>query len=60
MGGQSGAAVTRSHGNDQDVGWNPAAACKNKKSDIGETPPTEGGLMVWTGSKWKTGDVKPN
>ena len=24
------------------------------------TPCTEGGSKVWTGSQWKTGDVKPN
>ena len=34
---QSGAAVTRPHGNHQDVGSNPAAA-RNKKTDIGQTP----------------------
>ena len=37
MGGQSGAAVTRPHGNHQDVGSNPAAA-RNEKTDIGQTP----------------------
>ena len=37
LGGQSGVAVTRSHGNDQDVGSNPAAA-RNEKMDIGQTP----------------------
>ena len=57
VGGQSGAAVIRPHGYDQDMGSNPAAA--KRKSDIGD-PPSEGSPMVWTGSKWKTGDVKPN
>ena len=46
IGGQSGVVVTRSHGNDQDVGSNPATA----RNDIG----------VWTGSQWKTSDVKLN
>ena len=27
------------------------------KTDIGD-PPTEGSPMVWTGSQWKTSDVK--
>ena len=44
--------------NEKDVGSNPAATRK-EKSDIGD-PPTEGSPMVWTGSQWKTGDVKPN
>ena len=37
LGGQSGAAVTRLHGNQLDVGSNPAAA-RNEKTDIGQTP----------------------
>ena len=37
LGGQSGAAVTRPHGNHQDVGSNPATA-RNEKTDIGQTP----------------------
>ena len=51
------AAVTHPLRNDKDVGSNPAAA--KRKTDIGD-PPTEGSPMVWTGSQWKTGDVKPN
>ena len=58
MGGQIGVAVTRSYGNDQDVGSNPATA-RNENQTLG-TPCTEGGPRVWTGSQWKTGDVKPN
>ena len=56
-GGQSGAAVSRPHGNHQDVGSNPATA-RNENQTWGT--PTEGGPRVWTGSQWKTGDVKPN
>ena len=37
FGGQSGVAVTRSHGNDQDVGSNPATD-RNKKTHNGQTP----------------------
>ena len=37
LGGQSGTAVTRPHGNQLDVGSNPAAA-RNEKTDIGQTP----------------------
>ena len=55
LGGQHSAAVKRPLRNDKDVGSNPAAA--ERKTDIGD-PPTEGSSMVWTGSKWKTGDVK--
>ena len=47
MGGQSGVAVTRSHGNGQDVVSNPATARNEKQT-------------LETGSQWKTGDVKPN
>ena len=43
-GGQSGIAVTRPHGNHQDMGSNPAAA-RNKKRTLG-SPPTEGSPMV--------------
>ena len=35
--GQSGVAVTRSHGNDQDVGSNPATD-RNGKTHNGQTP----------------------
>ena len=49
-------AVTRPHGNVQDVGSNPAVA-RNGKWTLGD-PPTEGGPMVQAGSQWKTGDVK--
>ena len=42
--GQSGAAVTRPHGNHQDVGSNPASA-RNEKRILGG-PPTEGSPMV--------------
>ena len=44
LGGQSGVAVTRPHGNHQDVGSNPAAA-RNEKRTLGG-PPTEGSPMV--------------
>ena len=37
--------------NDKDVGSNPAAT-RNKQNRHWET--------VWTGSQWKTSDVKPN
>ena len=37
MGGQTGAVVTRLHGNHQDGGSNPAAA-RSEKTDIGQTP----------------------
>ena len=40
LGGQSGVAVTRSHGKDQDVGSNPATA-RNEKTHIGQTPAQE-------------------
>ena len=53
-----GKRLRRPRRNDKDVGSNPAAT-RNEKSDIGD-PPTEGSPMVWTGSKWKTDDVKPN
>ena len=56
-GGWDGAGVMHPLRNDRDVGSNPAAG--KQKSDIGD-PPTEGSPMVWTGSEWKTGDVKPN
>ena len=58
FGGQSSTAVPRRHGNVQEVGSNPAGA-RNENQTLGD-PPTEGGPMVWTGSQWKTGDVKPN
>ena len=35
-GGESGVAVTRSHGKDQDVGSNPATD-RNEKTHIGQT-----------------------
>ena len=35
MGGQSGAAVTRPHGNHQDVGSNPATA-RNENQTLGD------------------------
>ena len=35
MGGQSGAAVTRLHGNHQDVGSNPATA-RNENQTLGD------------------------
>ena len=37
LGGQSGVAVTRSHGKDQDVGSNPATA-RNQITHIRQTP----------------------
>ena len=43
MGGQSGAAVTRPHGNDQDLGSNPTT--RNEKRTLGG-PHTEGSPMV--------------
>ena len=62
--GQSSTAVSRPQGNVQDVGSNPACA-RNENQTLGDPPPpppppTEGGPMVWTGSQWKTGDVKPS
>ena len=36
LGGQSGVAVSRSHGNDKDVGLNPAT--DRKKKHNGQTP----------------------
>ena len=44
LGGQSGTAVRRPHGNDQDMGSNPAAT-RNEKWALGG-PPTEGSPMV--------------
>ena len=44
VGGQSGTAVTRPHGNHQDVGSNHAAA-RNEIWTLGG-PPTEGSPMV--------------
>ena len=43
---QSSAAVTRPHGNVQDVGLNPAGA-RNENQTLGDTS-TEGGPLVWT------------
>ena len=44
IGGQSGVAVKRLHGNHQDLGSNPPAA-RNEKRTFGG-PPTEGSPMV--------------
>ena len=57
-GGQSGVAVTCSHGNDQDVVLNPATD-RNEKAHNGQTP-AQRCLNSVTGSQWKTGDVKAN
>ena len=37
LGGQSGEAVTRPHGNHQDLGSNPATA-RNEETHNGQTP----------------------
>ena len=55
--GQSGAAVTHSHGNDQDVGSNPAAA-RNENWTLGT--PHRRCPNSPAGSQWKTDDVKGN
>ena len=44
--GQSGAAVTRPHGNHQDVGSNPAEA-RNEKKGHWADPCTECAPRVW-------------
>ena len=58
-GGQSGAAVRRSHWNHQDMDSNPAAP-RNEKTDIGQNPLHRRCPNSLAGSQWKTGDVKPN
>ena len=56
FGGQSGVAVTRSHGNDQDVGSNPAAA-RNEKTHIRQTPAQKVPQLC---GRISVEDVKPN
>ena len=55
-GGQSSVVVKRPHCYHGDVGSNPTTT-RNENQTLGD-PPTEGSPRVWTGSKWKTGDVK--
>ena len=59
IGGQSGAAVRRPHGMHQDVGLNPAATRNEKRRTLGR-PLHRRCPNCAAGSKWKTGDVKPN
>ena len=57
IGGRNRVAVECPHPNKEDVGSN-LTATRNAKMDIGMAPCTEGALIVQTGSKWKTSDVK--
>ena len=56
LGGQSSVVIKRPHCYHGDVGSNPTTT-RNENQTLGD-PPTEGSQRVWTGSKWKTGDVK--
>ena len=57
-GSRSSLVVERPHCNDKDVDSNPTTA-RNENQTLGASPPpTEGSPRVWTGSEWKTGDVK--